>query len=260
MDCHIGEKEGCYQMEIETEYAGTVGESTRCHYSLWQNGARVRDLGWGRRFIREDGQHCFALQVMLENLEEWNLDQPTCYRLRVELYDAGAALIDSREITVGLRRMEFTTDRGFFLNGRYVKVHGVCEHHDLGCLGAAFHKEAMRRKFRILKEMGVNALRTSHNMPAQEVMELADEMGILVLSEAFDMWERCKTPMTMVGFSRSGRSVTCTPGSAGIAITPACFCGPSAMKSTTPMRMPMARRSPAGWWTTCVLTIPKATR
>ncbi len=194
MDCHIGEKEGCYQMEIETEYAGTVGESTRCHYSLWQNGARVRDLGWGRRFIREDGQHCFALQVMLENLEEWNLDQPTCYRLRVELYDAGAAPIDSREITVGLRRMEFTTDRGFFLNGRYVKVHGVCEHHDLGCLGAAFHKEAMRRKFRILKEMGVNALRTSHNMPAQEVMELADEMGILVLSEAFDMWERCKTP------------------------------------------------------------------
>lgn len=191
-DSHL--KEGCYQMEIETECAGTGGESTRCHYSLWQNGTRVRDLGWGRRFIQEDGQHCFALQVMLENLEEWNLDHPTCYRLRVELYDTGAEPIDSQEITVGLRRMEFTTDRGFFLNGRYVKVHGVCEHHDLGCLGAAFHKEAMRRKFRILKEMGVNALRTSHNMPAQEVMELADEMGILVLSEAFDMWERCKTP------------------------------------------------------------------
>lgn len=221
--------EGSYLMEIETECAGAVGESIQCHYSLWQNGVCVRNLGWGQRFTREDGQICFALRVMPAGLEEWDLEHPICYRLRVSLYDenikmpetavrtgknsllaeitaasaaterddlAGrdVALLDSQEITVGLRRMEFTADRGFFLNGRYVKVHGVCEHHDLGCLGAAFHKEAMRRKFRILKEMGVNALRTSHNMPAQEVMELADEMGILVLSEAFDMWERCKTP------------------------------------------------------------------
>jgi len=237
---------GRYLLEIETECAGAVGESTRCRYSLWKKGARVRDLGWGSRFVREDGQECFALKAILEGLEEWDLEHPVCYCLRVELYDAalrpaegsssapqdaawqdttwrdtagqnaawqdtaipcsaqvltrlggevrpGGALMDSQEITVGLRRMEFTTDRGFFLNGRYVKVHGVCEHHDLGCLGAAFHKEAMRRKFSILKEMGVNALRTSHNMPAQEVMELADEMGILVLSEAFDMWERRKT-------------------------------------------------------------------
>ncbi len=222
-------EEGSYQMEIETECAGAVGGSTRCRYSLWRGGACVRDLGWGQRFTREDGQICFALKATPEGLEEWDLEHPVCYQLRVSLYDetterperaslagqnsslAGTAAaspakgdhapaewggtpLDSQEITVGLRRMEFTTDRGFFLNGRYVKVHGVCEHHDLGCLGAAFHKEAMGRKLRILKEMGVNALRTSHNMPAQEVMELADEMGILVLSEAFDMWERCKTP------------------------------------------------------------------
>lgn len=225
---HTSWQESRYQMEIETECAGKVGGSTRCRYSLWQNGVQIRDLGWGERFTREDGQPCFALRAVLQGLEEWDLDHPACYRLRVELYDGAVdlterasaarralaeaavsasgqslqegeersdtALMDSQEITVGLRRMEFTTDRGFFLNGRYVKVHGVCEHHDLGCLGAAFHKEAMRRKFRILKEMGVNALRTSHNMPAREVMELADEMGILVLSEAFDMWERCKTP------------------------------------------------------------------
>lgn len=181
-----------YRLEIETECAGAVSGNTRCRYSLWREGQEVRDLGWGKRFTRGDGQICFGLNVSVTGLEEWDLEHPVCYRLRVELYET--AQTDFQEITVGFRRMEFATDRGFFLNGRYVKVHGVCEHHDLGCLGAAFHREAMARKFRILKEMGVNALRTSHNMPAEEVMDLADEMGILVLSEAFDMWERCKTP------------------------------------------------------------------
>lgn len=223
-----------YRLEIETECAGAVSGNTRCRYSLWQEEQEVRDLGWGKRFTREDGQICFGLNAPITGLEEWDLEHPVCYRLRVELYEnvqeqtgdeasqpegiapgsredrtvqwgelgraAGETALlslartDFQEITVGFRRMEFTTDRGFFLNGRYVKVHGVCEHHDLGCLGAAFHREAMARKFRILKEMGVNALRTSHNMPAEEVMDLADEMGILILSEAFDMWERCKTP------------------------------------------------------------------
>lgn len=220
-----GEKNGSYQLEIETECAGDIGGDTRCHYSLWQQEEQARDLGWGQLFVRKDGQSCFGLKAVLTGLEEWNLERPVCYQLRVELYDdaakcpeavpavrqdrdlahpaerdarpggtPGLVLVDSERITIGLRHMEFTADRGFFLNGRYVKLHGVCEHHDLGCLGAAFHKEAMRRKFSILKEMGVNALRTSHNMPAAEVMELADEMGILVLSEAFDMWERSKTP------------------------------------------------------------------
>ena len=186
---------GKYELEAETECAGAVSESTRCQYSLWKGEQLIRELGQGRLFTREDGQNCFAFKTVLEDPEEWNLNNPVCYQLRVELYEEKTAEpIDAQQITIGFRRMEFTTDKGFYLNGKYVKVHGVCEHHDLGCLGAAFHKEAMRRKLQILKEMGVNALRTSHNMPAQEVMELADEMGILVLSEAFDMWERCKTP------------------------------------------------------------------
>ncbi|MCI9073398.1 MAG: DUF4982 domain-containing protein, partial [Lachnospiraceae bacterium] len=190
---------GCYLLEIESECAGAVSDTTRCHYSLWHQEEKVHDLGWGERFRREDGGFCFGRKILLQGLEEWDLEHPVCYRLRVELYEGGEKLsgpepVDVQEITLGFRRMEFTADRGFFLNGRSVKVHGVCEHHDLGCLGAAFHREAMRRKLQILKEMGVNALRTSHNMPAQEVMELADEMGILVLAEAFDMWERCKTP------------------------------------------------------------------
>lgn len=204
---------GDYLLEAETECAGAVNENICCRYSLWRQGKPVRELGLGSLSVREDGQTCFTLNAVLSGLEEWDLDNPVCYQLLVELTDSACAgtrqqaadqsgpeVMDSQRITIGLRRMEFTPDRGFYLNGKYVKVHGVCEHHDLGCLGAAFHKEAMARKFRILKEMGVNALRTSHNMPAQEVMELADEMGILVLSEAFDMWERSKTPYDYARF------------------------------------------------------------
>lgn len=79
------------------------------------------------------------------------------------------------------------------LNGVKTKLNGVCEHHDLGALGSAFHTAALRRRLEILKDMGVNAIRTAHNMPAAELMDLADEMGLLVVSEAFDMWERSKT-------------------------------------------------------------------
>lgn len=94
---------------------------------------------------------------------------------------------------IGFRTITLDPDEGFILNGSHMKLNGVCEHHDLGALGAAFNKAALIRRFRLLKEMGVNAIRTSHNMPAPELMDLADEMGFLVLSEAFDMWERPKT-------------------------------------------------------------------
>jgi beta-galactosidase len=122
---------------------------------------------------------------------------------------AGDKVLDKVENKVGFRYMEFHPDKGFFLNGRHRKLQGVCEHHDLGALGAAFHKSAMRRKFRILKEMGVNAIRGSHNMMAPGAMDLADEMGLLVVSEAFDMWERSKTPYDYARFFQewSGKDV-----------------------------------------------------
>lgn len=122
----------------------------------------------------------------------WDMEKPYCYRLKTELL-AGDTIIDAEVQTFGFRTMEFDSQRGFFLNGRYVKIHGACQHHDLGCLGAAVNKAALRRQIALLQEMGVNAIRTAHNMPAVELMELADEMGVLIVSEAFDMWERKKT-------------------------------------------------------------------
>lgn len=123
----------------------------------------------------------------------WDIGQGSLYRLVTELY-RDDILLETEEQNFGFRTIEFFPDRGFYINGRHEKIRGVCEHHDLGCLGAAFHKDAMQRKLNILRAMGVNAIRTAHNMPAPEVMELADEMGFLIDSEAFDMWEKSKTP------------------------------------------------------------------
>ncbi len=122
----------------------------------------------------------------------WDLESPVLYQLKSQLI-AGPEVIDEEVQTFGLRTIKFSSQEGFFLNERHVILNGVCEHHDLGCLGAAVNKAALRRRFNLLQEMGVNAIRTSHNMPSVEFMELADEMGVLVISEAFDMWERKKT-------------------------------------------------------------------
>ncbi|MDO5020708.1 MAG: glycoside hydrolase family 2 TIM barrel-domain containing protein [Lachnospiraceae bacterium] len=122
----------------------------------------------------------------------WDVEHPNLYILKTELWKDGE-VIQEEYSQIGFRSIAFDPEQGFLLNGRKVKLNGVCEHHDLGALGAAFHRTAMARKFRILKEMGVNALRGTHNMTAPAVVELADQMGILMISEAFDMWERSKT-------------------------------------------------------------------
>lgn len=122
----------------------------------------------------------------------WDVEDPYLYTLEAELLEDGQ-VIQTESLKVGFCSKVFSPEEGFLLNGRKLRLNGVCEHHDFGALGAAFSREAMRRKFLKLRSMGVNALRTSHNMPAPEVMELADELGFLVIAEAFDMWELPKT-------------------------------------------------------------------
>ncbi|MCR5331538.1 MAG: hypothetical protein K6E62_10205, partial [Lachnospiraceae bacterium] len=147
----------------------------------------------------------FTTRFAIDNPFVWDFTAPNLYVLTTKLVKCGAdnaaeEVVDEVTTRFGLREAVFTTDKGFFLNGRRVKLNGVCEHHDLGCLGAAFHKDALRRKIMILKEMGVNAIRTSHNMPAKALVELADEMGMLIDSEAFDMWRRPKTEFDYARF------------------------------------------------------------
>ena len=131
-------------------------------------------------------------EYLVEKPELWDVENPVLYTLRTELLVDGK-IVQTEVNRIGFRYTEFRPKEGFFLNGRHLRLNGVCEHHDLGALGAAFHRAAMKRKFSILKEMGVNAVRGTHNMMAPGFVELADEMGILMISEAFDMWERPKT-------------------------------------------------------------------
>lgn len=129
----------------------------------------------------------------------WDIENPYLYRCEVELIRDGE-VIDRDQSAFGFRKIEFTPDRGFFLNDRHVKIHGCCQHHDMGSLGAAVNKNAIRRQLEKLRVMGVNAIRTTHNMPSSELMELADEMGFLIMSEGFDMWERHKTENDYAGY------------------------------------------------------------
>lgn len=129
----------------------------------------------------------------------WDIDHPNLFDMTVRLLKDDEE-IDSIKTRVGLRTIEFDSDKGFFLNGRHIKLNGVCLHHDLGCLGAAFNKEAARRQLKTMKEMGVNAVRTSHNMAAADFLDLCDEMGILVDDEAFDMWRKPKTEFDYARF------------------------------------------------------------
>lgn len=122
----------------------------------------------------------------------WDTDFPNLYRLETAI-SCGDNTLDTYVQNVGFRTILFTPDEGFFLNGRNLKINGACMHHDLGALGSAFNKKAARRQLEKLKSIGVNAVRTSHNPPAPGLIELADEMGILINSDAFDMWEMPKT-------------------------------------------------------------------
>lgn len=121
----------------------------------------------------------------------WSLDDPYRYTARVS-FRHGDEILETVEEAFGIRSIEFDAERGFLLNGERVEVKGVCMHHDLGPLGAAFHIEAAERQVRILREMGCNAIRTSHNPPAPGLVELCDRMGMLLQIEAFDTWDRAK--------------------------------------------------------------------
>ena len=122
----------------------------------------------------------------------WSTDDPYVYKVVTQLTVKGK-VVDEYVTTTGFRSFEFHPQRGFSLNGRAMKLNGVCEHHDLGCLGAAFNDDAMHRKLVILKRMGVNAIRSSHNPPAPDLLNMCDTMGLIVMDESFDMWRRKKT-------------------------------------------------------------------
>ncbi len=122
----------------------------------------------------------------------WSDERPYLYTVVSQL-EQGGRIVDHYQTPLGIRTFRFDVDKGFSLNGKPVKIRGVCNHHDLGSLGAAVNTRAIERQLEMLKAMGVNGLRTSHNPPAPELLELTDRMGFIVMDEAFDVWKKEKT-------------------------------------------------------------------
>ena len=159
---------------VRTEVDAPAGEVSILHKVL---DARGRTVAKGA-----DGEPLTVLRP-----HRWDITDPYLYRVVTELR-LGGKLADRVETRFGIRDTEWDIDRGFLLNGRVVKLNGACLHHDLGCIGTAVHRRALQRQLQILQAAGFNAIRTSHNIPAPELLDLCDEMGLLVLDEAFDKW------------------------------------------------------------------------
>jgi beta-galactosidase len=131
-------------------------------------------------------------EVQVESPILWSVEKPELYTVVTEI-SVDDKIVDQYKTNLGIRDFKFDVNKGFILNGKQVKIKGVCMHHDLGPLGSAINTRAIERQLEILKEMGVNGIRTSHNPPAPELLDLCDKMGFIVMDEAFDMWKQNKT-------------------------------------------------------------------
>lgn len=141
--------------------------------------------------IKKDSWSSARFQFKVDKPKLWDIDTPNCYVAVSRVFMDGKEM-DSYETPFGIRTIEFTHDQGFMLNGQKVAIKGVCMHHDLGALGAAFYEVAAERQLRIMKEMGANAIRTSHNPPAPELVALCDRMGLMMQLELADTWQKGK--------------------------------------------------------------------
>ena len=175
--------------------AGAIATVKNEIFELDANGARGKPIA----SLTTDGVKIPAHQsqttegqITFKNPRLWSIEKPQRYVVVTSIEQDGKP-VDSYETPFGIRTIKFTADNGFLLNGRRVPLNGVCDHHDLGALGAAINTRALERQIQILKEMGCNAIRTSHNPPAPELLDLCDRLGMVVMDESFDCWEHGKT-------------------------------------------------------------------
>ena len=181
-------EDGAWRVTVDVERQGE-GDGGELRLTLADaEGRAVADA------TLRDGQGPLTAELTVPAPRLWSCASPYLYELACDFN--GHRTVQR----VGLRHTEFDADRGFFLNGEHLKLHGVCLHHDLGALGSAFNAAAFRRQLELMKRMGVNALRTSHNPPAARALDICDEEGVLVIDEAFDMWLLPKTPYDYARF------------------------------------------------------------
>ena len=178
------------QTEVQNQGAADAPFEVETLIRDRQNNVVARQSQSGR--APAGGAATVAVSLVVSRPHRWSIEDPYLYSVDSTVR-AGGRVVDTDRAPLGIRTFEFTTDGGFLLNGTRVPLQGVCQHHDLGALGAAAFDRAIERQLEILKSMGVNAIRTSHNPPAPKLLELADRMGFVVMDEAFDEWRQNKT-------------------------------------------------------------------
>ncbi len=189
-------KVGATSAEVRIETRAVDGRSKPAAYTLT---TRILDM-YRTEIVRTKtnssasaGDQPTMQTVTLPAPKRWSVDRPYLYTAVSEIR-SGGNLVDRYETPFGVRTIRFDREKGFFLNNERVVINGVCNHHDLGALGSAINKRALERQLEILKKMGCNGIRTSHNPPAPELLDLCDRMGFIVMDEAFDMWKKKKKP------------------------------------------------------------------
>lgn len=172
------------RVHVETAVHGKAAIQTTIYDSSGrQVGSAVKKMDISDSVIEQD--------LWVDHPHLWSPDHPYCYTLKTTMLQNGQTVY-ATTTAVGIRYFKFDAAKGFMLNGVPTKIKGVCLHHDLGALGAAVNTRAIRRQLQLLKTMGCNGIRTSHNPPAPELLDLCDRMGFIVMDEAFDMWKKKK--------------------------------------------------------------------
>ena len=186
-------KKGKGKVSLNTKIENPSGRSRRVivHQTLWNKAHQM--VSKASKACQVEAKGATISQLLNVNKPQlWSLESPNLYTVTTEIEENGR-ILDRDTISIGLRNIAFDVKKGFFLNGKNIKINGVCLHGDLGCLGTAINEDALYRQLLMMKDMGVNAIRCSHNPPAPELLNLCDSMGLLVMDEAFDSWMQGKT-------------------------------------------------------------------
>lgn len=184
------------QVQVTVDNQGAAVTDATVSVDIWRLGGKpvkVASTDRSRLRVAAGGSAICTLSATVSDPALWDLENPALH-CALTTVRVGRKVVDTQRTVFGIRSIGITADRGVLLNGKRVSIKGVCNHHDLGALGAAINLRGLERQIQILQEMGCNSIRTSHNPPAPELLDLCDRMGMLVLDEAFDCWVSRKKP------------------------------------------------------------------
>ena len=187
----ISKSEAAVRVRTRVENQGAQEASVTLKSIILDQAGKVVAETSSTQPVTARGEREFDQQVVVREPRLWSVDSPQLYQV-VSKVDVGGRTLDNDVTPLGIRSIEFTKDRGFLLNGKHVDIKGVCLHHDFGCTGTAFYPRALEHQLETLRDMGCNAIRTSHNPRDPEFYAICDRMGFLVMNEAFDEWKKNK--------------------------------------------------------------------